>query len=95
MSDQCCINDCDRPGTVHANHPGASLYCTEHGVCGYCGESVEFFVHCQDLHIWICPCVEKRRKQAVLTRPEYNPLGIADFVDKKPKASRSQRRRSA
>lgn len=73
---ECCIDGCDHPGTVHANHPDASLYCVEHGVCAYCGESVEFFVPCQDLHIWICPCVEKRRKQATTERPKYEPVPV-------------------
>jgi hypothetical protein len=88
---ECCIPGCDRPGTVHANHPDASLYCPEHGVCPHCHESVEFFVHC-DLDVWICPCVEKRRKEKETQRPEYNPLGI---VGKKPRRVRPKWQRPA
>lgn len=91
---KCSIAGCANPGTVHANHPDASLYCPEHGVCPHCHESVEFFVHCQDLDIWICPCVEKRRKEKAQPRPEYKPSPVAK-AEKKPKSKRDHWQRTA
>lgn len=55
-SQKCCISGCDRPGIVSANHPSASVYCHEHGVCGRCGKSVEFFTFNEQIGVWMCPC---------------------------------------
>lgn len=90
---ECCIDGCENPGTVHANHPGASVYCSKHGICPHCEQSVEFFVHCQDLGIWLCPCVAARRKEQLPPRSQYNPIPVE--VSKKTKKVRDAWQRSA
>jgi hypothetical protein len=52
---ECCIDGCGKPGTVSAPHPGASVYCPDHGVCAGCGRSVMDFRLSDGL--WLCPCV--------------------------------------
>jgi hypothetical protein len=52
---ECCIDGCENPGTVSAPHPGASVYCPDHGVCAGCGRSVMDFRLNDGL--WLCPCV--------------------------------------
>jgi hypothetical protein len=91
---KCAKCDCETAETVSANHPGASQYCRDCGACQYCGESVEFFEHCEDLGIWICPCVKKRRKEKAQPRPEYQPVPVAK-VEKKTKSKRDHWQRTA
>lgn len=69
---KCCVSDCEAAGTVSANHPNADRYCPTHGVCRGCGESVAYFIHVDDLDIWICPCVALRRHEVVETK-RYEP----------------------
>lgn len=68
----CIVDGCGKPGTRHANHDNASCYCEEHGICGRCKESVEYFVHIVDQGIspkgfawtedtWMCPCAAEGR----------------------------------
>jgi hypothetical protein len=85
----CCIENCDQPGTIHANHENASLYCVNHGKCGHCHDSVEYFVFAEDIGIWLCPCVASRRFEELPVKIHVAPKviekstkGVVDFWNK-------------
>lgn len=79
MNKECCIDGCDQPGTIHANHDGADVYCFVHGHCKYCEEPVTYFVLAVDLKRWICPCVAKGRFEEI-QRPNYETPGIEEVA---------------
>ena len=90
---KCCIDGCENPGTVHANHPGASVYCPDHGVCAGCGRSVVDFERDDD-GLWLCPCVIAARKGDFSLRRKQAPVPAVP-MDKKPKSVRDHWQRSA
>lgn len=87
----CCIDGCTRPGTVSANHDGASLYCVEHGICARCHESVEFFTFSAELNIWLCPCRHldlRPMPDVVPVKPvKSNVVEFGKYVTKRKKTS--------
>lgn len=90
---KCATKDCDLPGTRHANHEHASMYCEEHGICGGCGESVEYFVRVTDqgttkngfvwtLDTWMCPCAAKGRHPEEIQRVAVEPKAVVELPKK-------------
>lgn len=79
---KCCKCERETPQTVCAPHPGASVYCPDCGVCGYCGVSVEHFVFMERSGVWMCSCGGYRKpKPRGVTRV---PLFGAEMTEKRP-----------
>lgn len=94
---KCCIDGCDRPGVISADHPGASIYCIKHGACGYCGELVWDFqpVYIGGRDVYICDCVSASRSEppqpVCVPEPlpvKSNIIKFGDYTPKKRSASR-------
>lgn len=80
-NETCCIDGCEAPGILHANHENASLYCTMHGHCRGCERSVEYFVFVAEIGnhgAWICPCVASARREIV-----KQPAGPFKYIEEK------------
>lgn len=95
-STACIVDGCEKPGTRHADHEGASWYCDEHGVCGNknCGLSVEHFTHVVDhgtspkghawtLDTWMCPCAADGRHPVETQRVVVETKAVVEVPKKK------------